>query len=663
LKFQFLRRLPVLAAAAVLVCAAEIGNSARASDDSTSRYVVRFEEPALAAYNRSLLAAQVDAGAVIPHKTSAGGRTRLDVRSAQAAAYDGYLQGRQNRHLTDIAIALGHAATAVHAMRHAVNAVVLELSPPEAQRLARVAGVVAVEPEHQLTLQTDVAPAFIGAESVWWGTRASQDSLSARSFDTTGFRGDGVVVGEIDTGYNSLSPSFAATDANGYSIRNPLGHNHFLGQCGVPGISRAGCNDKVIGVYDELGLTSGLSAPVYTVEDGVGHGSQTASTAAGNVRSATLSGYTARISGIAPRANLVIYRVCSPYSSCSFLAILSAIDHAIADGVVDALNFSISGGTDPWHDSVSQAFLSAADAGIFVSAAGGNTDTTTPDQLPGTVVHYEPWVATAASSTHTGGALTKVAPIMRTPAHADVLSPTSLLGPVPFDVIKPDLQAPGVSILATIANDGTAGGPNLVGLGAGTSMATAHLTGSAALLLGLHPDWTPFEVKSALMMSAHEAGLTKSDGVTPSDYFDRGSGRLQDFDAANAGLLLDETAQGFSHADPAIGGDPSALNLPSMQNAACTKACSFSRYFHSTQNHTVTWTASIVKGPNPGFSSVTVSPSKFSVAAHAYSAAVVIKASTTALASDGKFHFAEIVLTPDDSRLGPLHLPLAVAVP
>jgi subtilisin family serine protease len=431
----------------------------------------------------------------------------------------------------------------------------------------------------------------------------------------------------------------------------------------VPGISLGGCNDKVIGVYDELGLTSGLSAPVYTVEDQLGHGSHTASTAAGNARSATLSGYTAKISGIAPHANLVIYRVCSPYISCSFLAILSAIDHAIADGVVDALNFSISGGTDPWHDSVSLAFLSAADAGISISAAGGNTDINAPNQIPGTVNHFEPWVATVASASHTGGALTKVAPVVRTATHADVLAATSLLGPSQFDVIKPELQAPGLSILAAIANDGTSGGPKLVGLRDGTSMATPHVTGSAALLLGLHPDWTPFEVKSALMMSAREAGLTKADGVTPSDYFDRGSGRLQDFEAANAGLVLDETAQGFSSADPAIGGDPSALNLASMQNAACTKSCSFSRYFHSTQNHTVTWTVSVVQGPSPGFSSVTVSPSKFSVAAHAYSSAVVIKAGTTALAADGRFHFAEIVLTPDDTRLGPLHLPLTVAVP
>ncbi len=662
MKFPLLRRLPKLAATAVLVCAA-VSNSALAADDSPARYVVRFEEPSLAAYNRSLSAASVDAGAVIPHKPSGNGRSRLDVHSAQAGAYVAWLQAQQHRHLADIAGALGHAPVAVQAMRHAVNAVVLQLSSQEAQRLAHVAGVAAVEAEHELALQTDIAPGFLGALSVWAGTRTGADSLGANGFDQAGFRGDGVVIGEIDTGYNSRSPSFAATDAAGYAIRNPLGHNHFIGQCNVPGISLAGCNDKVIGAYDELGLTGGQTSPAYTVEDGVGHGSQTASIAAGNMRTATLDGYTATISGMAPHSNLVVYRVCSQFTSCSFLAIVSAIDHAISDGVVDALNFSIDGGTDPWHDSVSLAFLSAANAGIFVSGAGGNTSPTVPNQVPGTVIHLEPWVATVASSWHTGGALTKTAPVVRAPAHADALAATSLLGPSPFDVIKPDLEAPGEYTLAAIADDGSAEGPNLVGMGNGTSMAAAHVTGSAALVLGMHPQWTPQEVRSALMMSAREAGLTKSNGVTPSDYFDRGAGRIQDFDAASVGLVLDETTQDFSAADPESGGDPSTLNLASMQKAGCLTSCSFSRYFHSTQNHAVTWTATVASGPGAGFSSVTVSPSKFTVNSLAYSSAIVFKANTSALAADGKFHFAEILLTPNDSHLAPLHLPLAVAVP
>jgi hypothetical protein len=197
----------------------------------------------------------------------------------------------------------------------------------------------------------------------------------------------------------------------------------------------------------------------------------------------------------------------------------------------------------------------------------------------------------------------------------------------------------------------------------GTSMATAHLTGSGALLAGLHPDWTPLEIKSALMMTANESGLTKADGATPSDYFDRGAGRVQEFLAGKSGLVLDETGDHLANANPSIGGDPGSLNLASMERSACASACTFSRSFRSTQNHTVTWTARVVAGPGPGFTSVTVTPAKFTLNASAVSPAVTFRADTSNLAADGHFHFAEVVLTADDPTLPPLHLPIAVAVP
>jgi hypothetical protein len=189
------------------------------------------------------------------------------------------------------------------------------------------------------------------------------------------------------------------------------------------------------------------------------------------------------------------------------------------------------------------------------------------------------------------------------------------------------------------------------------------MTGSGALLLGEHPDWTPLEAKSALMMTAKEIGLTKADGVTPSDYFDRGSGRLQDFLANNAGLVLNETEANLRAANPAAGGNPGTLNLASMTSAHCTTSCTFSRTFRSTQNHTVTWTASVNAGPGTGFTSVTVTPAKFSSAAAVTTAPISFKVDSHSFAADGKDHFAEVVLTADDSRLPPLHLPIAVAVP
>ena len=758
----------------------------------TARYIVRFVEQPLAQYNSVVASKPVNGLGAIPLKTMKNGRSRLDVHSSQAANYVQYLKTQQQQHIDAINTALHQNLTVRYSMQHALNAIVTDLTAAQVALVQKVPGVVAVERDRPHALATDIGPGFIGAASVWWGASAGQDTIFASSFDAvSGFLGDGMVIGDIDTGYNSSSPSFAATDAHGYTIQNPLGSGNFIGQCSVPGISDAGCNDKVIGVYDEIDLTNSDPPFVsFSVEDQQDHGSHTASTAGGNFRSGTISGYTANLAGVAPHANLVIYYACSPNPNvkCSTAATTASVDQAIQDGVVDALNYSISGGNNPWNDSTSLAFLSATDAGIFVAAAAGNTSTPAPP-LPGSANHAEPWVTTVAASTHTGAAigflltvngagapgpvpLTPAAsgtglgasvanePIVSSPtygtagdgcaaftgtpftgsialltftascgtntmsgnaiaagadyvlivantdgpflsganrpkpvfttgltignslhtyvlAHAgttiniayppsrlpqqpDELAGFSLLGPVDINMLKPDMEAPGVSILAAYSN---AGDPNVIGLLNGTSMATPHTTGSGALLMGLHPDWTPSEAKSALMMTAKEAGLTKADGTTASDYFDRGSGRLQDFVASKAGLVMDESGLNYANADPGAGGEPSSLNVASMQDAHCVTNCSFVRKFHSTQDHTVTWTASVAPGSDAGLA-ITVTPSSFPATAHHDTAPVTIAVNDSALASDGDLnHFAEIVLTPSDTSLTPLHLTMAIAMP
>jgi hypothetical protein len=770
------------------------------------RYIVRFEEQPLALYNGSNK--PVSGIASIPMKTMPNGRKRLDVHSPAALSYLSYLSDKHQQHLADIATAIGRAPVVRYQMKHALNAALVELSSADAAKVLKVPGVVAVERDRPHALSTDIGPGFIGASSVWWGSPAGQDTLFTSGFESVvGYRGDGIVIGDIDTGYNSMSPSFQPTDSAGYTVQNPLGTGVFLGQCNVAGISLAGCNDKVIGVYDEIDLTGSCTGtcPAFSVEDTQGHGSHTGSTLGGDGRSATLAGYTAPISGVAPHANIVIYYACSPDPNiqCSTAATTASVDQAVADGVVDALNYSISGGTDPWNDSTSLAFLAAADAGLFIAAAAGNTGASAPNQVPGTANHLEPWVTTAAAGTHTGGAIgpllsltgpgtppanvqniplaegvgdtpptatitdpmvlsptfenadllgtdgcsaytggtftgsvalvsrgtctfiTKVNnavaagaiavvisnnrpgtvlpsvpgatvpvysvtqqqgtdlqtflaansntapsvipyPPIRQPQQPDELASFSLLGPSNLPVIKPDVQAPGVDILAAVANDGSAGGPDLVALFNGTSMATPHTTGSGALLMGLHPGWSPEEARSALMMTALETGLTKADGTTPSDFFDRGSGRLQDFPASKAGLVLNETGLNFTAANPATGGDPSTLNVASMQSNNCvtvaiggatsTATCSFTRFFRTTQNHTVTWT--------PAFTGVTATtvPATLSVHANANPQPLTVNVDASAFASDDTFHFGEMTLTPDDTSLPVLHLPIAVKI-
>ena len=112
----------------------------------------------------------------------------------------------------------------------------------------------------------------------------------------------------------------------------------------------------------------------------------------------------------------------------------------------------------------------------------------------------------------------------------DLIADFSSRGPLPDDqlgISKPDLAAPGVQILAgTTPQPGLPeGGPpgELFQAIAGTSMSSPHVAGAGALLKALHPDWTPGQIKSALMTTAWTKVL-KQDGVTPADPYDMGSG-------------------------------------------------------------------------------------------------------------------------------------------
>ena len=814
MKYRSLRLRPLTFAIAGIVVAANLSvltsaqshaidgfsrTAATADHSAQAKYIVRFKELPVALYNGG-----VQGLSAIPRTSDAGKRSKLDTHSTAALAYVSYLKSTQSQHVSEMGVALRRSVAVERQMQHALNAVVVTMSADEARKVAKLDGVAAVQRDKYEQIQTDIGPGFIGASNLWWGAPANVDTLFASAFDNDQqYRGEGVVIADVDTGFNSASPSFAGTDDSGYVFTNPLGDNNYLGLCNpsypeqpstIYAVPFAGCNAKTIGAYDFIN-----AGPTFSAEDWQGHGSHTGSTAGGNNRWATIGAYTARISGIAPHANMIIYYACGA-SGCPTSSTTGSVDQAVQDGVVDSLNYSISGGDDPWNDSTSLAFLSAAESGIFVAAAAGNTGNSVPLPLAGTSNHIEPWVTTVAASNHTGGplgyfltaagagapapvgmntapqstqpsgpistslivspdfnaandcaakpagtftgklaimrfvsgpcgtnALALVAknagasqvllvnttddyinagamqslPVFTTtsvqgnalatyvsanagvagnvsyPANArlpvatDALASFSLLGPAVIDVLKPDVEAPGTSILAAFnnANPNNPGpippnGPNKVAFDDGTSMATPHTTGSAALLMGLHPDWSPMEVKSALMMTAKEAGLNKADHSTPSDFFDRGAGRIQDDVASKTGLVLHETGLNFLFADPAQGGDPKTLNLASMQNLNCVTVtgvstsvpnCSFTRKFHSTQSGSVTWAASLTGVTG------TVSPSNFTVVGHG-NRSVSINLDASAYASDGSVHFGELLLTPSDTSLPNLHLPIAIGL-
>ncbi|WP_018981427.1 S8 family serine peptidase [Salinimonas chungwhensis] len=154
------------------------------------------------------------------------------------------------------------------------------------------------------------------------------------------------------------------------------------------------------------------------------------------------------------------------------------------------------------------------------------------------------------------------------------------------DVIKPDITAPGVRILAATTDTPMFGNQGeQVAYLSGTSMSSPHIAGMAALLMDQHPDWSPGQVRSALMTTAYQ-GVTKEDGVIPADPFDFGAGHAAPVSAMEPGLTydvgffdymafmcgLDEDSfvtqeSGFACSDFQAAGfslDPSQLNYPSI---------------------------------------------------------------------------------------------------
>lgn len=229
-----------------------------------------------------------------------------------------------------------------------------------------------------------------------------------------------------------------------------------------------------------------------TEDDGdvVGHGTHVASTIAG---SGEVSG--GLLHGVAYGATLLDGKVCELFG-CQESAILAGMEWAAADEGVDVVNMSLGGPDTPDTDPLEAAVdrLTAEHGTLFVIAAGNSG--------PGPATVSSPGSADAAL---TVGAVDK----------QDRLAPFSGRGPRLDGAIKPDLTAPGVDILAAAANFGS-GDPYVTA--SGTSMATPHVAGAAAILVEQHPDWSPDRLKAALIASARPAA-----GV---GVFDQGAGRV-----------------------------------------------------------------------------------------------------------------------------------------
>jgi subtilisin family serine protease len=648
-------------------------------------------------------------------------------------------------------------------LRTVYGGIAIQLPANKIADILAIKNVVAVQQNSLRKPLTDSSTNFIGANALYPGLGGKPNA------------GKGVIFGVLDTGAWPEHPSFAdqgnlgapPAKADGTPRVCNFGDNPL-----TPANDPFACNNKLIG--GQPFLTTYLSdpgraaaEPYHTARDSNGHGTHTGSTSAGNsLASAQVFGVErGPVNGVAPGAWVSVYKVCG-IEGCFDSDSAAAVGQAIKDGV-KVINFSISGGTDPFSDPVELAFLDAYAAGVFVSASAGNDG-----PGAGTANHLSPWVTTVAASTQTrefrstltvtGGAspftangasitagagpapvvLSSAAPYSRplcdAPAPAgsftgkivacqrggnarvekgfnvlqggavgmilynlppttdvetdnhwlptvhlvdgtqlvayltanptatatftagtkangqgDVMASFSSRGPAGL-VIKPDVTAPGVQILAghTPTPESPLEGPpgQYFQAIAGTSMSSPHTAGSAVLLKALHPTWTPGQIKSALMTTATTA-VKKEDATTAADPFDFGAGRIRVNVAGNPGLTFDESAANMA----ALGGSPLTavhLNIPSVNAPVLPGRITTVRKATNVSGRSQTYR---VQTTSPAGSSISVQPSVFNVGA---GATVELSITIRSSAPTGQY-FGEVRLVPLRSGVPTLHLPVA----
>jgi subtilisin family serine protease len=666
----------------------------------------------------------------------------------------------------------------------AVNAIALDLTEAEAQRLSLAKGVVSVQEDVLKQKQTDVSPDFLGLD----GKKEAWD---------TGYTGKGVVVGVIDSGIWPEHPSFA--DPGGLPKHDIDVPCEFGNTAHEEDDAPFECTNKLIGARDmRITYNAQIGPELYdSARDADGHGTHTASTAAGNMDvDAEIFGIDRGVvSGIAPEAGVIAYKGLGDLGGYgSDLA--ASIDQAVLDGV-DVINYSI-GSSSPVIGPDDVAFLFAADAGVYVATSNGNggpaaSTTGSPAHVPWltavgastTPRTFENTITLGDGTTYVGTSITEgieettlvdaadrgnplclvdvdftpaldgeivlcergvsarvdkskavldqggagmilfnqndtqalitdshwlpsshirrtpgleiqayidaagdaatasMTQGMKTQTQASVMADFSSRGPVgaPGDanIIRPDVTAPGVNILAGNTPTPGSGRPGqLFQSISGTSMSSPHVAGLFALLKQAHPDWSAAVAKSALMTTARQ-DVTKEDGTTPADPFDFGAGHVDPGQPSKRGSMFDPGIAfdaGFNDylayicgpysfllANPtatcgALEGagystDPSGLNVPSIGIAEVAGSHTVKRTITNVSDRRLDLKA---KADAPMGYAVTVSPSRVTLQPGTSATVEVTVANQSAPVGEWRFGAITWKGTGYDARI-----PLAVA--
>ncbi|WP_406828575.1 S8 family serine peptidase [Microbulbifer sp. ARAS458-1] len=357
---------------------------------SKKTYIVQFTDKPLIAYEGTIqgLAA-----------TKPQNNRKIDFSSAAAKQYKNYLRQRKSEALS----AIGGAPT-LHNYEVAFNGFAAQMSAKQADQLRNRKDVLGVWEDQLMKPQTN----------------STYQYLRLNHFPgpwLLGATGEDVVIGVIDSGIHPEHPSLedTRTPKRGHMGRPILydaipesftGEGCEFGNLDFnPNDLPFDCNNKLVKAqaFSEGFLSANVLADYefLSARDADGHGTHTATTAAGNYGvEGTLNGKsTGTLSGVAPRARVAVYKVCwdapdPDDSGCFSSDSMAAIDQAVADGV-DVINYSVGGASTQFTGPDDIAFLFAADAGVFVATSAGNAG---PGSETIGTPSGVPWITSVAAS-------------------------------------------------------------------------------------------------------------------------------------------------------------------------------------------------------------------------------------------------------------------------
>jgi subtilisin family serine protease len=379
-------------------------------------FIVQLRGPAAAEHFANVTLPQ--SGKLLGNKKAAA--RAFSKNDAEVQSYAAGLAEQQERVFSQV----GTGAQKIYGYQYSLNGFAARMSVAQAHKLAQQPEVLKVWDDEVRPLATNHSAVFLGLFEQTVGLRG-----------TPGLNGEDIVIGVIDSGIAPEHPALSdkRTADRPRLCRTSWAESSLLGMwlCRrykkMPDVlnfeppedwngscetgdrfTESNCNNKLIGAryFVDGAMATGPidDGEIFSPRDADGHGTHTATTAAGNKVKASIFGtFLGNVEGMAPRARIAVYKACwvrpgETKASCNTSDLAFAIDAAVADGV-DIINYSVGSSLTTVTAPDDVALMAATKAGVLTVVAAGNEG---PNYSTIGSPAGGPWVITAGASSRNG---------------------------------------------------------------------------------------------------------------------------------------------------------------------------------------------------------------------------------------------------------------------